>query len=88
MIIGSMVIAAFSRYREYRADAGGARLAGRDNMVSALEALRRAYDLTDTSAAQPAAIQALKISSKSSFLHLFASHPPLEERIERLQKMM
>src|SRR5206468_9775946 len=41
MILGSIVVAAFSRYREYRADAGGARLAGRDKMIGALEALKR-----------------------------------------------
>jgi heat shock protein HtpX len=87
MIIGSIIVASFSRYREYRADQGGARLAGRENMVQALEALRRAYDLTDATP-QPAAVQALKISSKNGgFLHLFSSHPPLEERIARLQQM-
>jgi heat shock protein HtpX len=85
MIMGSMVVAWFSRYREYRADSGGARLAGRENMVQALEALRRAYDLNDPTA-QPA-IQALKISGgKSNFMQLFSSHPPLEERIARLRQ--
>jgi heat shock protein HtpX len=83
MIIGSMIVAWFSRYREYRADAGGARLAGRESMIQALEALRRAYDLNDPSA-QPA-IQAMKISGGKSFLQLFSSHPPLEERIARLR---
>jgi heat shock protein HtpX len=84
MIIGSMIVAWFSRYREYRADAGGARLAGRESMIQALEALRRAYDLNDASA-QPA-IQAMKISGGKSFLQLFSSHPPLEERIARLRQ--
>ena len=85
MILGSMVVAAFSRYREYRADAGGARLAGRQNMIHALEALRRTYELVDPSA-QPA-IAAMKISSRpGGFLRLFSSHPPLEARIERLKQ--
>lgn len=83
MIIGSMIVAWFSRLREYRADAGGARLAGRENMVQALEALRRAYELNDPNA-QPA-IQAMKISGGKSFFQLFSSHPPLEERIARLR---
>lgn len=83
MIIGSMIVAWFSRLREYRADAGGARLAGRENMVQALQALQRAYELNDPSA-QPA-LQAMKISGGKSFLQLFSSHPPLDERIARLR---
>lgn len=83
MLLGSMVVAAFSRWREFRADAGGARLAGRQNMINALEALRRTYDYVDPTA-QPA-VQSLKISSKpQGMLRFFSTHPPLEERIERL----
>lgn len=86
MILGSMVVAWFSRYREFRADVGGARLAGRANMVQALEALRRTYGMVDETA-QPA-VQSLKISSKGSgIFRLFSTHPPLEERIARLQAM-
>lgn len=85
MILGSMVVAAFSRYREYRADAGGARLAGRYNMIRALEALQRNYERIDP-AAQPAA-QTLKISSRpGGILRFFSTHPPLEDRIARLQQ--
>jgi heat shock protein HtpX len=85
MILGSMVVAAFSRWREYRADAGGARLAGRQNMINALERLRQTYELVDTSA-QPA-VQTLKINGRGTgLMALFASHPPLGERIERLQR--
>ncbi len=84
MILGSMVVAWFSRLREYRADIGGARLAGRQNMIQALEGLRRTFERVDPTA-QPA-IQALKISSRpSGWMHLFSTHPPLEERIERLK---
>lgn len=83
MILGSMVVAWFSRYREFRADAGGARLAGRGNMIAALESLRRTYELVDP-AAQPA-LQNLKISSRGSgIFRLFSTHPSLEERIARL----
>jgi heat shock protein HtpX len=85
LLLGSIVVAAFSRYREYRADAGGARLAGRDSMIRALERLRQTYDYIDPQA-QPAA-QTLKISSRpQGLMALFSSHPPLEERIERLRR--
>ncbi len=85
MILGSMVVAWFSRYREYRADSGGARLAGRNNMIQALEGLKRTFDDVDPSA-QPA-VQALKISSRpGGIMKLFSTHPPLEERIERLKR--
>lgn len=85
MILGSMVVAWFSRYREYRADAGGATLAGRQKMVSALEALRRAYDIVDPH--KHPSIQSMQISSHGGgFMKLFSSHPPLEERIRRLQE--
>jgi heat shock protein HtpX len=84
MILGSIVVAWFSRYREFRADAGGARLAGRGAMINALEALRRTYGMVDPHA-QPAA-QTLKISGKRAGIWaLFSTHPPLEERIARLQ---
>lgn len=87
MILGSLIVAAFSRYREYRADAGGARLAGRDNMIRALEKLKRTFDSIDTSMgeASQSTFRSFKISGKpSSFMRLFASHPPLEDRIARL----
>jgi heat shock protein HtpX len=85
MILGSMVVAAFSRWREFRADAGGARLAGRQSMINALEALRRTYELIDPTA-QPA-VQTLKISSRpKGIMAMFSTHPPLEERIERLRQ--
>jgi len=85
MILGSMIVAWFSRYREYRADSGGASLAGRNNMIQALEGLRRTFEDVDPST-QPA-VQALKISSRpSGFMKLFSTHPPLEERIERLKR--
>lgn len=84
MILGSLVVAWFSRMREYRADKGGARLAGREKMIAALEALRRTYELVDTEA-QPAA-QTLKISSRGSgIFRFFSTHPPLEDRIARLR---
>ncbi|MFZ9596692.1 MAG: protease HtpX [Bdellovibrionia bacterium] len=84
LLLGSIVIAWFSRQREFRADEGGARLAGRDSMIRALQALRRTYEGVD-SQSQPS-LANLKISSRpSGWMAWFASHPPLEERIARLQ---
>lgn len=84
MILGSMVVAWFSRYREFRADTGGAALAGKENMIYALQGLQKTFQAID-STAQPA-VQAFKISSRpSGFMRFFSTHPPLEERIERLK---
>lgn len=86
MLLGSLVIAAFSRYREFRADAGGASLAGRHKMIQALEALRRTFESVEPAGAQPQSFQAMKISNRpGGLMALFSSHPPLEERIARLQ---
>lgn len=85
MILGTLVVAWFSRQREYRADAGGARLAGRGSMVRALQRLQSEYD-TLSSESQPA-LATLKISSRGAgLMRFFSTHPPLEERIARLQQ--
>jgi heat shock protein HtpX len=87
MALGFLVIAAFSRYREFKADAGGAHLAGKDAMISALKSLgtlKQSEDLT-----QNQAIAAFKISQtkkKGPLASLFSTHPSLEERIERLAR--
>jgi len=83
LILGSMLVSWYSRYREYRADAGGARLAGRENMIQALEKLRLTIEGLDPSA-QPT-LQILKISHRR--LALFSTHPPLEDRIARIKKL-
>jgi heat shock protein HtpX len=82
--LGMIAVAAFSRWREYRADAGSARLAGRDKMVSALEELRRCTEYADLTG--KASMAAFKISGRPRF-SLFATHPPLEARIERLKTL-
>jgi len=84
LILGSIVIATYSRFREFRADSGGARLAGRDNMINALRALQHVTEIHDARAQQPA-FQAMKISSSQKLMRLFSTHPPLEERIRRLE---
>jgi len=83
--LGMIAVAAFSRYREYRADAGGAELAGREKMIGALEALQRASGLVDLTGKE--SLATLKISGKRKF-SLFATHPPLDERIARLKAMV
>lgn len=86
MILGSIVVAWFSRQREYRADAGGATLAGREQMIQALQGLKRTFEAVDPTA-QPA-IQALKISSRpGGIMRLFSTHPALDDRIARLKSL-
>jgi heat shock protein HtpX len=72
---------AFSRWREFRADAGGARLAGRAAMISALERL----DANHGESTLPKAIQAFGISGEGGIARLFMSHPPIAERVAALR---
>lgn len=81
--LGMLVVAAFSRYREYRADAGGAGLAGREKMIAALEALKRSVNYADLTGKE--SLATLKISGKRGGFNPFSTHPPLEDRIERLK---
>ena len=82
-ILASMIVMAFSRHREFRADAGGANLAGKRKMIAALEKLKAAHG----PAALPQQMAAFGIRpSASKFGRLFMSHPPLEERITALQQ--
>lgn len=82
-ILGYFVVAAFSRWREYRADQGGALLAGQGKMIAALKALQNGPEVHDD---RQSAVAALKISGKRKGLAAYAStHPPLAERIRRLE---
>lgn len=83
-ILASIIVFWFSRQREFRADAGAARLAGREKMVAALETLRR-------NAGQPhlpdqMAAFGISGSAGGGLRRLFMTHPPLEERIEALKR--
>lgn len=80
-LLASIIVMWFSRWREFRADAGGARLAGRDSMVSALERLAANHGQSTL----PKAIQAFGISGEGGLSRLFMSHPPLAERIAALR---
>ncbi len=81
-ILGSIVVMAYSRYREFHADKGGADLAGKDKMIHALRSLKAYVERVDTS---QTSMQTLKINNKPSLIKLFASHPDLDERIQRLE---
>ncbi|SFF40586.1 Heat shock protein. Metallo peptidase. MEROPS family M48B [Fontimonas thermophila] len=79
-ILASMIVAWFSRQREFRADAGGAHLAGKRKMIAALERLKSAHGQSTL----PENMTAFGITG-GRFAQLFASHPPLEARIAALQ---
>jgi heat shock protein HtpX len=82
-LLGAMVVAAFSRYREFRADKGGALFAGREKMIHALQSLKGSVEKVDE--AHPA-LAAFKISGRpKGLLALLATHPDLDSRIERLR---
>ncbi len=83
-ILASVIVMWFSRQREFRADAAGARLAGSRNMIGALEALKRAHDPEPL----PEKMAAFGINSArpTGLKKLFMSHPPLDERIEALRR--
>jgi heat shock protein HtpX len=81
-ILASMIVMWFSRQREFRADAGGARLEGREPMIAALERLRQQHPepLPDQMAAF-----GISGTMRQGLMRLFMSHPPLEERIAALR---
>jgi len=83
-LFATMIVMWFSRQREFRADAGGARLAGRAQMVGALERLRQR-----PGAPLPQQFAAFGIATGrgSNMMKLFMSHPPLEARIAALQSL-
>ncbi|WP_078553723.1 protease HtpX [Bacillus alkalicellulosilyticus] len=86
-ILGSIVVMAYSRYREFHADRGGADLAGRDKMAHALRSLKNYVDrATDKRYSDDSAVQTLKINGKGGMAKLFSSHPDLDERIKRLEE--
>jgi heat shock protein HtpX len=83
-VLASMVVMWFSRHREFRADYGGASLAGRNKMIAALERLQLNYGQPPQ---LPDQVKAFGISGVTGggFKRLFMSHPPLEERIAALR---
>ncbi|MBI3049117.1 MAG: protease HtpX [Acidobacteria bacterium] len=82
-ILGSLITAWFSRQREFRADRGGALLAGRDRMLAALRRLAANRELVDT---RHQALATLKINGARGWMVFFSTHPPLEARIAALER--
>ena len=81
-VLASMIVMWFSRQREFRADAGGAKLAGRGKMIAALERLKAAHE----PAQLPNQMAAFGINGGGNWMRLFMSHPPLDERIAALKQ--
>lgn len=79
-VLASIIVMWFSRQREYRADEGGARLAGKEKMIAALERLRRGPEVE-----LEGSLAAFGINGKRHS-ELFMSHPPLEKRIQSLRE--
>jgi heat shock protein HtpX len=82
-ILASTIVMWFSRQREFRADVGGASLAGREKMIAALQRLK----LNHEQATLPEQMSAFGISGGRAFAKLFMTHPPLDERIEALRNL-
>jgi heat shock protein HtpX len=82
-ILGMIIVAWFSRAREFRADAGAASLAGREKMIGALRRLQGTKQLIDTREPE---LATLKISGRRAMM-LLSTHPPLEDRIAALERM-
>jgi heat shock protein HtpX len=82
-ILGSMIVAWFSRAREFRADAGAATLAGKGKMISALERLQQNTQMIET---DHPALATMKIAGARGWMSLLSTHPPLEARIAALRE--
>lgn len=85
-LLASLIVMWFSRRREFVADRGGAKLAGRRNMISALEKLKAIQEQHQPQGL-PNSIAAFGISGGKSWMSLFTTHPPLEDRINALKNM-
>jgi heat shock protein HtpX len=83
-ILASTIVMWFSRYREYRADAAGARLAGSDGMISALQRLKAEQGLPQDLPGELTAF-GIRSGAGSGLANLLRSHPPLDDRIVALQ---
>jgi heat shock protein HtpX len=92
MILGSMIIAAYSRRREFQADEGSAKITNKEKMIKALEALKNNLEIkenypTKNQVEEKPIFQTFKISSSSKLINLFRTHPELADRIKRLKNL-
>ena len=81
-ILGSLVTSWFSRYREFKADAEGARLAGREKMIGALKRLMANTEMVES---HHESLATLKINGRRGWAMFFSTHPPLQKRISALE---
>lgn len=87
-MLASVVISWFSRHREFGADAFSAKVYGKDSMISALRAIDRWVTRSQVEYSTQDALATMKISGNSSgFMHLFATHPPIEARVAALEQL-
>lgn len=84
MLLGTIVAAHYSKFREFHADILGAHLSSPDKMISALTALQKNAEIEDSSG--QTSFNCLKIAGRSNFINLFATHPTIEKRIANIQK--
>lgn len=80
-VLATIIAMWFSRYREFRADAGSAQLVGKEKMIAALERLQRVHSPEEL----PGSLNAMMINGKAK--EFFMSHPPLEKRIAALRNL-
>ncbi|WP_373767252.1 protease HtpX [Glaesserella sp.] len=80
-VLATIIAMWFSRYREFRADAGSASLVGKEKMIAALQRLQKVHEPEEL----PGSLNAMMINGKRK--ELFMSHPPLEKRIEALRNL-
>lgn len=89
-IFASIIVNWFSRYREFRADYGGAKIGSKDKMIKALKALERAYpQMAENPDSNPnhKNFQSMQISSSNGMMALFSTHPTLRSRIKALEDL-
>jgi len=86
-ILASLVVLAFSRYREYKADAGSARIEGKASMIAALKRLKQITEGDFIYDDRSPALNNFKINGKPGTTSLWADHPSLDDRIEALEKL-
>lgn len=86
MILASIIVMWFSRQREFKADAGAAQLTSKEDMIGALQSLKREMGIPDQ---MPESLSAFGINAgqRSGFKAMFMTHPPLDERIAALQRL-
>ncbi|MBX3235636.1 MAG: protease HtpX [Nitrospiraceae bacterium] len=87
-VLAMLVVSWHSRRREYAADAFAAKVYGKDSMIGALQAIDRWVNRAQFEYSTQDALATMKISGNTSgFMHLFATHPPIEERVAALQRL-